>query len=361
MTDVAEKTGHGQAAVSIVIPVYKLKRSYLEKCVESCREQSYPHVEIILVDDGSPDDCGATCDEIAALDARIRVIHQQNAGVSAARNAGVHAARGEWVLFVDGDDWLETGAVSALLKEAYLGGDPDVVIFSLTRDYAHSSTAYRPLYAPRQLFAGEQALLQIALDVLEKPLADNVLVFPYCKLIKRSLLDALQPCFPEALPMCEDVVFSLRLLLHAKSVVYCADAFYHYRQHGGSAVNRYRPNAEAEQALLLRAISEIISQTGCPERFSQGYYLEAFYAMQRIIMQGYYNVGNPMDARERRKRCDAAFAKPPYRAVLSQIDRRRLSRNHRVKAFLIRFRLYSGLAFLRNAYYSLPGQRHSEA
>ena len=95
--------------ISVIVPVYKVEK-YLEKCVNSICSQSYSDLEIILVDDGSPDNCGKICDEMALNDQRIRVIHQKNQGLAAARNAGLAIAQGKYVAFVDSDDTIENGA-----------------------------------------------------------------------------------------------------------------------------------------------------------------------------------------------------------------------------------------------------------
>lgn len=96
--------------VTVIIPVYKVER-YLDACVESVVRQSYADLEILLVDDGSPDRCPALCDAWAEKDPRIKVIHRENGGLSAARNSGIDAAMGEFLLFVDSDDLLEPDAV----------------------------------------------------------------------------------------------------------------------------------------------------------------------------------------------------------------------------------------------------------
>ena len=93
--------------ISVIVPVYNVEK-YLSKCVESILAQTYKDLEIILVDDGSPDNCGAMCDEYAKRDSRVRVIHKENGGVSSARNLGIDAAHGEYICFVDSDDWIET-------------------------------------------------------------------------------------------------------------------------------------------------------------------------------------------------------------------------------------------------------------
>jgi len=100
--------------ISVIVPVYKVE-PYLERCVSSIRKQTYQNLEIILVDDGSPDRCGQMCDALAAQDTRIRVIHKENGGLSSARNAGLDIMTGEYVGFVDSDDWIDENMYRSLL------------------------------------------------------------------------------------------------------------------------------------------------------------------------------------------------------------------------------------------------------
>ena len=93
--------------VSFIVPVYKVEK-YISRCIKSIMSQSYSNIEIILVDDGSPDSCGKIMDQLAETDKRIQVIHQQNAGVSEARNSGLRVATGDYITFVDGDDFIES-------------------------------------------------------------------------------------------------------------------------------------------------------------------------------------------------------------------------------------------------------------
>ena len=92
--------------VSIIVPVYNIE-NYIRVCVESILAQTYESFELILVDDGSKDNSGILCDEYAAIDSRVKVIHKENGGVSSARNAGLRQAKGDWIMHVDGDDWIE--------------------------------------------------------------------------------------------------------------------------------------------------------------------------------------------------------------------------------------------------------------
>ena len=99
--------------ISVIVPVYNIEK-YLRKCIDSILSQTYENIEVILVDDGSTDNCGAICDEYAKIDPRIIVIHKKNAGVSAARNTGIMQCIGEYVFFVDSDDYLPIDSIEKL-------------------------------------------------------------------------------------------------------------------------------------------------------------------------------------------------------------------------------------------------------
>lgn len=123
--------------VSIIVPVYKVPEQYLRKCIESTMTQTLKKIEILLVDDGSPDQCGEICDEYAEKDKRIRVLHKKNGGLSSARNYGCKAAQGKWIMFVDGDDWIEPD----MCQTMYSAGEEkqvQLVMCGIMKDYGNS-------------------------------------------------------------------------------------------------------------------------------------------------------------------------------------------------------------------------------
>lgn len=117
--------------VSVIVPVYKVER-YLNQCVQSILDQSFEDLEVILIDDGSPDRCPAMCDEWAKRDSRVTVLHQKNGGASSARNAGLRVAQGEYIGFVDSDDWIEPGMYGSMYK-LITANDADMVICEMQR------------------------------------------------------------------------------------------------------------------------------------------------------------------------------------------------------------------------------------
>lgn len=130
--------------ISVIVPVYNVE-SYLPRCIESILNQSFTNFELILVDDGSPDNCPMICDDYAKKDTRVTVIHQVNAGISAARNAGLEIASGEWIAFLDSDDWIHKDYLKILLSGVLK--DTDIVICDCVMAYDNiESTDYNDVY-----------------------------------------------------------------------------------------------------------------------------------------------------------------------------------------------------------------------
>jgi len=219
--------------VSIIIPVYNVKE-YLRKCVESVMNQSLKDIEIILVDDGSMDGSSEMCDEFAKYDKRIRVIHQVNGGSTKARNAGLLIARGEYIGFVDSDDWIEPNMYSELLS-CCVENNADIVI-SL-KYINHKESEYREnLVVPEGIYDSEN-LRKIIIrnliyseDYQSKGISPNL----YDKLFRKDLLFKYQFSVNERTKFGEDDVCVYSCLINAKRVVMLDSAYYHYRQREGS-------------------------------------------------------------------------------------------------------------------------------
>ena len=128
--------------ISVIVPIYGIER-YVGYCIESIIKQTYPNLEIILVDDGSPDRCPQLCDLYASKDKRIKVIHKKNGGLVTARKAGVLAAHGDYIGFVDGDDWIGPGFYQSLLSNI-TASDADIAVAGLSRDLFDKSVHLTP-------------------------------------------------------------------------------------------------------------------------------------------------------------------------------------------------------------------------
>lgn len=233
--------------VSIIVPVYNTGE-YLIPCLQSLCDQSYKNLEIILVDDGSTDGSGAVCDEFARRDDRIRVIHQPNAGVSAARNAGLDAASGAYLTFVDADDGLVPEAVETALR--YLReNNADVVTYGWRKvfsDDGHTEDC-------AESFTCIEDIPGVLREILEHYSAYGG-GYPWNKLWRRS---GDTPRFDPELYYFEDLEWVVRMLLGIRRIVVCPQCLYRYRIHGGS-ISQDPAKTERRELGYHRSIERII-------------------------------------------------------------------------------------------------------
>ncbi len=212
--------------VSIIAPVYGVQK-YLENCVNSVLQQTYPHFELLLVDDCSPDECPAMCDRLAGCDPRIRVIHKpQNEGLGFARNTGLDEAVGEYVLFIDSDDYIESDLLEKAL--AAFEENTDFVVFGFHRVHedASGTVTKTETLAPKAMSA---ATARETADVFAMLNCEHVFPFAWNKLYKRSFLDACKTRF-EQTKLIEDFLFNIELFGKATAIKTIPEPLYNYRK-----------------------------------------------------------------------------------------------------------------------------------
>lgn len=217
--------------LSVVVPVYGVE-SYLDRCVQSLVLQSYENLEIILVDDGSPDGCPALCDGWARRDERIRVIHQANAGLSGARNSGLDAATGGYIAFVDSDDHVAPEMMQRLMTAA-LEGDFDMVQMGFMYEDAAGNRTARSLDAVR--LEGREAVLEGLLGVSAGRENTCLLYFAWGKVYKKEIWDGLR--FPAGMTY-EDMAVMPAVCLRCCRAAVLSDCDYYYNTGNDSAITR---------------------------------------------------------------------------------------------------------------------------
>lgn len=210
-----------QPLISLIVPIYNVA-PYLRQCVDSLILQDYAHLEIILVDDGSPDDCGRICDEYAQRDERIKVIHKQNGGLSSARNAALDVMTGEWVMCVDSDDWVDKDFCSKALESASQH-DADIVVFGYRDVYPDHTVIQTVSQDQEQSFTPEEALMELH--------GGKILSFAWNKIYKASLFKDIR--YPEGM-LYEDIGTTYKLFANAHSIYLSSACTYNYRKRGDS-------------------------------------------------------------------------------------------------------------------------------
>ena len=216
--------------VSVVIPVYNTDK-YLRQCLDSVVGQSWQELEILVVDDGSTDGCGRICDEYAARDSRITVFHTDHRGLSAARNTALDRASGEYIAFLDSDDWLESNAIRRFLDAALQTG-ADVVACRFYQEYVNTTLRST---GPEEGFTAEgEAILRSM--IVEKKITEDV----WNKFYKAGLFENIR--YPEG-RLFEDKATTYQLLRKAEKLVYLPDCLVHYRNRENSLSNLHSMNS----------------------------------------------------------------------------------------------------------------------
>lgn len=221
--------------VSVIIPVYKVEQ-YLERCVRSVTSQTYDNLEILLIDDGSPDRCGEMCDSFAAEDRRIRVIHQKNGGLSAARNTGIDASSGQWLFFIDSDDFIHRDCIGKLLAAAETSGaDIASCGFEKTEDDTIRGDVRFPA---TEVISRDEAMRRLFLE--------EDTSFAWGKIYRRELFQGIR--FPEGRTF-EDLATTHLLVNRCRAVACVSAPYYGYYQNPASISHAL--NAESQYNMLL--------------------------------------------------------------------------------------------------------------
>ena len=251
--------------ISVVVPVYN-GEEFLQACIDSVLQQTYPHLELLLLDDGSADGSGAICDRAAASDERVRVIHKANEGLMATWMRGVRESKGEYVSFLDCDDWLETDHLEKLTACLTAEADCRQIVcggYVIEREWNHTKEPKSCAAAPG-VYEGER---------LQKELKDRLLgnenrplILSRCmKLIARELLlDNLHFCNPQ-IRMGEDLNITVPVLLDADRVVVLQDNYdYHYRFVASSMAHGYDGGMQENLHLLCRTLHQVMAEKAYP-------------------------------------------------------------------------------------------------
>ena len=214
---------------SIIVPIYNIEK-YIEKCIDSVLAQGFTDFELILVDDGSPDSCPQICDEYAKKDARVKVIHKKNGGLSSARNAGLAVAEGEYCWMVDGDDYVSPDALEKILP--YANGENDIVNVDLV-GFPDGKEADFENIKKRRVFVGladEKTICKLT----SQACSTKLLTYVWRNIYRTAFLNEKSLRFEENLCYAEDSAFNMGAYLQAEKVYFADICVYAYRDRDGS-------------------------------------------------------------------------------------------------------------------------------
>lgn len=314
--------------ISVIVPVYKVE-NYLRQCLDSLAAQTLDDIEIIIVDDGSPDGCPEICDEYAAKDARMKVVHKENGGLLSARKAGFAASKGDYIGFVDGDDWVEPDTFLNMYK-AVCEHSPDMVLSDFLCDYGDC------IEPSDQCFEEEfYDRARLESEIFPKMLFDGRFyrfgVNPNCwsKLVKRELIEKNLSPVDERIRMGEDAAFIYPCMLDSQSITCVKTPTYHYRITEQSMSNAYDERLKDIILLPYKRLKEKNAESDFDISSQLDYYL---LYMVNFLLRNEAKKANAHSKKERRAVIENICADGDIRSAAARVDTEKLSTHTRLLA-----------------------------
>ena len=319
---------------SLIVPVFNTEPAYFHKCMDSILNQDYEgDYEVILVDDGSAADIGRICDWYQQKDPRITVVHQENRGVSEARNEGIRRAGGDWLYFIDPDDWIELNALSS--AAAILGKySPDILYVAYQEDLPNASIPYR--YG----WSGWQAL-----DIMDKERIGLGLLdrsynsLPCCfgsvctQFFKVEFLKKNHLRFLPQLRRMQDTMFNLYFLDAASSLSVMDQVVYHYRKNPQSICNRYNPAIQEYILEFNKVLYQYIQ--GKSEDWARAFEFKAARNYCEILRLYYLNPNWAADRKQKKARWEQLIRHTAYARYLGKDSYKRVLKKSRGYAAIL--------------------------
>lgn len=308
--------------VSIVVPVYKVER-YIDRCVESLTSQTLSDIEIILVNDGSPDNCPAMCDDYARRDSRISVVHKEHDGLSSARNEGLKHISGEYYMFVDSDDWIDHETCETCYKEIE-AANADCLMFSYTKEFGDHSMVNH-IFDHKRIIWDEleikknfhRRLFGLLGKELSRPQDGDLVVSSCMQLFKTSKFKEIQFVDTKIIGT-EDCWYQVLVYENCERFVYIDRPFYHYlRINDGSLTTRYNPHLFERWQHLYDYMQAYIEEHGKSQEYSKA--LQNRIALS-VLGCGINQTHSSDSLTEGSKHLKSMLASERYDAALAQLD-----------------------------------------
>lgn len=285
-----------KAKISVIVPVYNAEK-FLDACIQSILQQSFQKIELILVDDGSKDSSCSICEKYAGLDSRVRFIHQENAGSSAAKNAGMAKAEGDYIAFADADDTLDTQYLEHLYAGVEANADVDVCIgnAAFTRVRGEEVLSRRTVALHGGMFT-----LKAFMEYYPEYMPNAIIGAPWNKLYKRTLLQQYAVEFDTSIRNNEDTHFNYLYLSKCKTVYVSETPYYNYMNRVGveSASKRYIENLFEIYVLTYHKALDFLKATGTLEE-NAGFQKQYFIGLVIGALNGIAGIGNGLSRKEK--------------------------------------------------------------
>lgn len=322
--------------VSVIVPIYKVEK-YLGQCIDSILSQTYSNLEIILVDDGSPDSCPEICENYVKKNHQIKVIHKRNEGLGEARNTGLEVAKGTYVYFVDSDDWLEKNMIEKMVYEMEKES-ADLVMCGFKKMTPNQEPIIYRVVKNKTIQRGLEVQTKIFLPMIaqKSTVAEDYTInmCVWSNLYRRDIIERNKIRFlSERKYLSEDICFNLQYLLHINCAVMIPEACYCYRYNPNSLTNKYKGPEYEMLVSLYQEVCKLASQTSALEdlEFRQQRF---FLTKLREILFRLSN--SDLSLKEKRRVCQKILNDTTLQKVLFEYPIKTYQLKYKIPIFFIK-------------------------
>lgn len=332
--------------ITVIIPVYKVE-PFLRQCLDSVVNQTYRNLEIIIIDDGSPDNCGIICDEYANKDTRIQVIHKKNEGLCAARNDGIKRATGEWLTFVDSDDWCEVNYYSELMKS--MGSQrPDIFFAGGRIAELPDGNKIGQNFSKAFSCNDKEDLEKLMIGVIAPPVSiGRTYGAPWDKLYRRKFVEKSGLLFDLSSKAWEDLWFNFQAFDKAHVVSGCTYIGYHYRVLSTSITGNFnsaRPNINYDFVCKLQ---DYARKHGKSKSIIMAIHAKTLAVIKNTLDLYYFHPNNKLSEQEIEDGIQKVKSLPFYREAIMEGHNPFVTKKQQILKYLLRMR---SIWLLRVAY-----------
>lgn len=336
---------------SVIIPVYKVPYALLHRSIKSVLSQTYKNLDIIIVDDGSPDECPQICDECAAHDSRVRVIHQENGGLSVVRNVGVKAARGEWVSFVDGDDWIEPNTYSEaarMIKEH--GMEADVIAWDCMADFGNNPKRnhFFGMDCTKRLFSNKLDMIDTMMPLYHTA-SFRYAIFDvtWARIYRRCMLVDNNVWNIPGLRRAQDLIFGLEVFEYAKGLYYENLPLYHYVLNSEAASRKFDKQIVSKMTDFCKALRMYVEKYHSGDTdFLQRMYVKVMPKIVECFSQYYIPYSQTIGVKSTLRIIRKELENPYFRSAVENMDGSGNTVKMKVFQWLLRHRMYLLLFYI---------------
>lgn len=333
--------------VSIIVPVYNIPENILRQCIESTLNQTLKEIEVILVDDGSTDNSGLICDEYKTKDNRVKVIHKKNAGLSAARNTGYEAATGDWITFLDSDDWIDAHTCENTYKMG-VENSVDVVIFGTIQEFEHYKNPFKYHYKNGTLFKADECK-KLQCEILD--FTGNIAT-AWAKLFNRKFLNDNQLKHNAELRQgSEGIEFNIRVFEKIERAYFTDDIYYHYIYNPNSISAKHD---EKNHYYVIKCFEEIKRQIKISKNnieLSKEFFNRLAYVLVATAISGYFSPDNRERFWEKRKAFLRYINQSLVKECLNSFDWKSLDIPRVLIIYMIKLHLFFSISILAKIRY----------